>query len=125
MAVTLNNIEKICDSIGGISLIQITDISNIKADNTVNDPAKVYTIHFRRNTASYSAKSKDSNQNQKVHQQLKAFVPKRRLSMQTLITNISNHRLAVLYTDREDNVVLLKSAKLLETKFVQRIFFFG
>jgi len=111
MAVNLNNIEKICDSIGGISIIQITDDSNINPDNTIIDPAKVYTIHFRRNTASYNSKTQNSDQNRKIKQRIKAFVPKIRLSMETLIKNIIDKRLTVIYTDRESNTGILRSAE--------------
>lgn len=113
MSAQLQEILEVCDSRGGISQITLTNVDNVTSglNPEIIDPAQVYTIAFRKHTADYTEKSKSTAQNQKIIQTIKAFIPKRRLSMETLIKNIINKRIVVIYTDRDESGGMLYKAK--------------
>lgn len=109
----LHEIEKVCDSIGGISTVKITTVDNITASYNpeIIDEDKVFSIHFRRKTGSYNEESEDSKAGQKIVQRLEIFVPKRRLSMELMIQKILNKRVVVIYEDHDGTGGLLYKAK--------------
>lgn len=113
MTLELHEIERICDSIGGISSIKITTVDNIEGGYSpaIIDELKVYSIYFRRKTGGYSEETEDSKHGQKIVQKIEFFVPKKRLSMEELIKKIINKRVVITYNDFDGAGGMLYKAK--------------
>jgi hypothetical protein len=108
---TLESIAQICDSIGGLNEIYITDPRNMSATDTPVDPFIFYKIEYNRFSGSYNESSNRDEGGDYVDQTMQFSVPVKRAAVQTMIRRCSNRRIAVSATLRSGEKVVISEGR--------------
>lgn len=119
MSQPLLAIPKICTTSAGISSIVMTLPANIATPPTTSinatldfiDPDAVFSIAFTRSTARFRENARTGPGGDYYESELSAFIPKRRIEMETLITRLRNRRVHGIYIDRNGNQFIVWNAR--------------
>lgn len=100
---TLDTIEQVCDTLGSVTEIWVTDPKNVGPDYSPIDPFIYYKIEFRKFSGSYKEVSRRGDGGDYADQELQFFLPMRRAAVQTLIRRCGNRRVSVFAYSKQDS----------------------
>lgn len=121
MSQSIFAIPKVCATQSGVEAVVFTLPSNIATPPTTAlattldfvDPDEVYAIAFSRNTAKYTMRTRADRGGDIYEGTLQAFIPRRRVEMDTLMFRVRNRRVHAIYTDRDSNQRIVWNARAL------------
>jgi len=115
MSLQLKPIPRVCSSTAAVRKITLTPDNNIQlisGNLSVIDQTKVFSIYFRSESGQFKETSRRSKFGMYVDQALSFFTPKKRFDVEYIITQLSNHRCAVVVTDWSGNIEYLQKSRM-------------
>lgn len=108
---SISSITQECDSVAGITAIEITDIQNLNADFSQISTARTFTITFRQYSADFREIPQSGAGGEYYRQTLSAFVPRKRASVDLLAKALLNKRFIAIAKDRYGNTYRIIPAR--------------